>query len=1486
MKKTLLGLFTLLGTLCLAGGLTLAACGGPGEDSDSSGNSSSSSASDSDSSSSSAEDPADESLSTVIQGDLRIQLLSPTLLRIEEKGAKGFEDRASYIVSNREDWDKVAYTLENVSGGKNIVTETYTVHIPDGAKAADVYVTDASGNALWEFAGMTDTNVYIPSPSDELASWYFTDSPRIIPSDYGYSVSEDGKPLQGWDFKNDATDVFVFLPQGDYKQFCSDYTALTGSSEMVSLQTLGYWDSRWYAYSSESALQQIKDYTDRGYSIDVLVIDTDWRKNGSIGYDINTDLFPDMAAFLEECHQLGVQVAFNDHPEPNSGSNGLDRGEVEYRNKNLTLLLSMGLDYWWYDRNWSVALNSCDPDISVYAFGMYAYQWITQDYLESITDLDGYAKRALIMGNVDGCLHGKWNYASDLSAHRYSIQWTGDIGADTNALAQEIYASVFGGAEVGLPYMSSDIGGHNAAVSDSMYSRWMQYGALSTICRVHCTNYEYIHQEGRMPWLFGETAEDVTKAYVGMRYRLLPLFYSLSYENYTDGLPVMRRLDIEYPEYVEAQRNDEYMLGSYIVVAPIDEAVTNQKVDNSALTHLENGKETAGLAAEYYANKDWSGTPVRRQSDANIFFDWGTGGPAGLGADNFSVKWSGNITIGKNPAALSFFADDAVIVWLDGEKVIDGSDVYDCYLSTKVLAANSKHTLEVYYAEYQYNAHIYMYYMEQPAAGGSICNNSRTVFLPEGTWIDVWSGKRFVGPATYTVTHPLETSPIFVREGALITLAQNMTNTGEKDWSEMALDVYPSRNFTASTTLYEDDTTTVAYKSGHYRTTDIAMCYDKTKNALCVTIDAAKGTFSGIRAFGERSWNVRVHTNPEWGDLLRAKVNGKNVSLSFFGQSSEAMPFAFSGAARDGDLYEFTVEGSVYEKYEIELYFDGAADSAVNQDYDDTQLNFSVSAEKAGDGIDLTEAGSIDWISYGDELATEAVRKNGGAGVFSFPSGYDSPWLVYDNFFLKEYSDGDVLEWRSGNGGIASQKDFSLEIKTAGKEAYYVLYVGGNQCTAKLTVRDRAGNVRTLVFGDLNGRFLRRIVIECPDDTKSTLYVTYAMQASETDGTGSPSNVTLLGGFASSLLPDISDKPDTNLSAQVVSSVTAAGKADLSDAGADLKEETLDWMQFGDDGGVKSVRRIGGTAIENVTFREGRGFSDYPMTLSYTDGDELCAHTGTKKGTCTPGGITLTFAVTPEVKHIRLYTGAWQATNTVEVYTRKGRLLSAADSFTVGSIAEGKVVTIAVDAKEADTLIVLIKSSKEGGGGNVSLAGVAVTGTPKGSTATVSMECTELSEAVNLTARGSADWLYFGTGAKRKNGAKLPDLSNIQFGAPVNFNDYGVSLSYADGNDGSAASLTGGKAFDYARFTVAIDTNTRYIELYASVFDATAGIVVLDENGNALLRAEPHRDTDSSMDSFLIKLSVEAQRAQTLTVVYYKGGSGSGNAGLAAVAVS
>ena len=79
--------------------------------------------------------------------------------------------------------------------------------------------------------------------------------------------------------------------------------------------------------------------------------------------------------------------------------------------------------------------------------------------------------------------------------------------------------------------------------------------------------------------------------------------------------------------------------------------------------------------------------------------------------------------------------------------------------------------------------------------------------------------------------------------------------------------------------LYEDDTTTTAYKSGFYRTTDITMDFDKGREALILKIGAAKGEFEGDRAFTERKWTVRLHTNPGWGSVTSIVVNGKVVDF-------------------------------------------------------------------------------------------------------------------------------------------------------------------------------------------------------------------------------------------------------------------------------------------------------------------------------------------------------------------------------------------------------------------------------------------------------------------------------------------------------------------------------------------------------------------------------------------------------------------------------
>ena len=904
-------------------------------------------------------------------GDVRVQLLSDTLVRIENRTESGmFENRESWIVTNRLAWAGTEGELVEENGATKVVTENYTVVVPDGGDAEDVYILDADGKELWEYVSRTDTNVYLPSPSDALTSWYFTDSPRIIPSYEGYSPTTE-EELQGWSFMSDTTDIFVFLPQGSYTQFCADYVNLTGRTEMVNLSTLGYWDSRYYAYTAETALQQIKDYRDRGYAIDVLVIDTDWRdSSGGWGYEINTDLFPDMAQFLKDCEDLGVEICFNDHPQPVEGTlNGLEGEEVDYRNEHLTLLLSLGVDYWWYDRNWSVALNSCDPEISVYAFGMYAYHWITEDYFNSIADIREYAQRAVIMGNVDGVMNGEWRYASDLAAHRYSIQWTGDTHSSMRDLEREIYTTILGGAEVGIPYMSSDLGGHVGSLSEKEYIRWIQYGMLSSVSRVHCVN----SQPGRMPWLYGETAEAVFKTYQNIRYRLLPLYYDLARQNYDTGLPITRRVDIAYPQYAEAARNDEYLLGDYILIAPIAEASGNEA--------------------------------------------------------------------------------------------------------------------------------------------------SRTVFIPDGTWIDVWTGERFTGPYTYTVTHDINTSPIFVREGALVALARNGQNTSQYDWSEMTLDVYPSINYSAETRLYEDDTETVAYRDGLYRTTDISMAYDGEKKAVVVDIGAAERNFDGKLAFEERTWNIRVHKNPAWGELTQVKINGEVFSveeIEKLAQDRSAKPFAYSGAAADGDIFTFTFSGSIREAYEIELYFSSMVSSGSNEDYDDSETPFTLSKQGEVSSVDLSENGDLGWVSYGDNGSAGAISEG---DVFRYPeanvtgsgSSYGNSVTaigVASGSVNKSYTHGGT-EVENANA-IYTMQYLTFEIDTVGEAAEYVLILGGNLSTAKVTVRDRAGNVQTVMFGDIDGEWTQKVVISCPESAEGTLQVTFsAVATSKQDTTSYPAGTSL-----------------------------------------------------------------------------------------------------------------------------------------------------------------------------------------------------------------------------------------------------------------------------------------------------------------------------------------------------------------------------------------
>jgi alpha-glucosidase (family GH31 glycosyl hydrolase) len=69
--------------------------------------------------------------------------------------------------------------------------------------------------------------------------------------------------------------------------------------------------------------------------------------------------------------------------------------------------------------------------------------------------------------------------------------------------------------------------------------------------------------------------------------------------------------------------------------------------------------------------------------------------------------------------------------------------------------------------------------------------DERTVYLPEGRWVNYWSGETFHGPANLRVTAPLDVLPIFVRGGAILPQVPPARRIPAGPVERLVVDVYP-----------------------------------------------------------------------------------------------------------------------------------------------------------------------------------------------------------------------------------------------------------------------------------------------------------------------------------------------------------------------------------------------------------------------------------------------------------------------------------------------------------------------------------------------------------------------------------------------------------------------------------------------------------------------------------------------------------------------
>ena len=148
-------------------------------------------------------------------------------------------------------------------------------------------------------------------------------------------------------------------------------------------------------------------------------------------------------------------------------------------------------------------------------------------------------------------------------------------------------------------------------------------------------------------------------------------------------------------------------------------------------------------------------------------------------------------------------------------------------------------------------------------------------YLPNGTWYDYVTGKKFPGGKSYISFFRDEDYPVFAKSGAIIPLSNNKNINDTTPPTDMEINIFPGQS--NSYTLFEDDGESDLYRKDYYLLTQIDYTY--MPNNYSVVIRAIKGK-SGIIP-EKRNYKI-VFRNTKRTDEVSAYINETSLSLKTY----------------------------------------------------------------------------------------------------------------------------------------------------------------------------------------------------------------------------------------------------------------------------------------------------------------------------------------------------------------------------------------------------------------------------------------------------------------------------------------------------------------------------------------------------------------------------------------------------------------------------
>jgi len=408
--------------------------------------------------------------------------------------------------------------------------------------------------------------------------------------------AKDSKKIS-YSVNSEKLSMYVILASTIPQQL-EKYTWLTGRQPLLPRWAFGFMQSKNH-YQNEAEVRGIvQSFQEKKIPLDAIILDLAWFKNmGDLIW--NTESWPNHDKMVQNFKESGVKTILITEPyiiEPSINFKEADSLGYLAKDSNGKSFI---LDKWWSCNGCNAALlDITNPDAQkwwwtkhINAFGEnVAGIWTDLGEPERHpSDMNHYLGSADEIHNIYNLLWSKTIFDGFNSirpnervlnltrsgfsgSQRYGIiPWSGDVSRTFGGLAVQI-PMVQNMGMSGFAYHNSDIGGYgHDSTSAELYVRWMQYGTFSPITRAHGAG-EVVGAYPTEPWMFGKNAEEINRKFINLRYQLMPYIYSMAYQNYKTGLPLVRPL-FWLDESDEKLLNDStsYMWGDAFLVAPVVE---------------------------------------------------------------------------------------------------------------------------------------------------------------------------------------------------------------------------------------------------------------------------------------------------------------------------------------------------------------------------------------------------------------------------------------------------------------------------------------------------------------------------------------------------------------------------------------------------------------------------------------------------------------------------------------------------------------------------------------------------------------------------------------------------------------------------------------------------------------------------------------------------------------------------------------------------